>query len=176
MGNSPSPIIVPPKVSYRGWESMYAMPDLKELADLGPTIPYAFPVFDSIDEFGILNPVGGGQTVYGNTTQEEDCWIWCLTGSIYNTTTHTLAGNFSVMFYDAQREKLWMPQPINFGSSLGSAQKPFLLRKPYKMPASGELKAQVLNLAAFPAHIQVIAWGLRPDSWHPVNSKPSGAV
>jgi hypothetical protein len=174
MGNTPSPIIVPPKISYRGWESMYAMPDLGELADLGPTIVYAFPVFDSIDSIGA--PVAPGQTAYGNTTQEDECWIWCLTGSSYNPATHALAGNFSVMFYDAAREELWMKQPILFNSALGSAKQPFLFRKPYKMPSKGELKAQVLNLSAFSTHIQIIAWGLRPDRWHPVDSKPSGAA
>lgn len=174
MGNSPSRIIVPPKISYRGWESMYAMPDIRELADLGPTIVYAFPLFDSLDALG--GPVQPGQTAYGNTTQEDDCWIWCITGSSYNPATHALAGNFSVMFYDAQREELWMKQPISFASSVGSAQKPFLLRKPYKMPVSGELKAQVLNLSTFATHIQIIAWGLRPDRIDLVNSVPSGAA
>jgi hypothetical protein len=174
MGNTPSPLIVPPKISYRGWESMWAMPDLRELANLGPTIPYAFPVFDSIDVIG--GPLAPGQTAYGNTTQEDDCWIWAITGSSYNPATHALTGNFSVMFYDAQREELWMKQPLNFANAVGSAQKPFLLRKPYKMPAKGELKAQVLNLSAFSTHIQIIAWGLRPDSWKPVQSIPSGAA
>jgi len=174
MGTNPTPVLVPPKISYRGWESMYAMPDMRELAALGPTIPYAFPIFDSIDVIG--GPVAAGQTSYGNTTQEDDCWIWALTGSSYNPASHALAGNFSVMVYDAERKELWMKQPILFGSAIGSAQKPFLFRKPYKMPTQAELKTQVLNLSTFQTHIQIIAWGLRPDRWTPVQSTPSGAA
>lgn len=174
MGNTPSPLIVPPKISYRGWESMWAMPDLRELADLGPTIIYAFPIFDSID--ALAAPVGPGATAYATTTTEDDCWAWALTGSMYNPATHALAGNFSFQAVDSQREKLWTPQPIFFGSAVGSAQKPFLFRKPYKMPSQAELKVAVINLSAFAAHIQVIAWALRPDSWKPVQSVPSGAA
>lgn len=157
------------RISYRGWESPFALPSKHELDALGPNmLPFAFVPFDSTDM--ISGPVGAGATVYGSCTQEDDCWITHIVGSIINPEEPGAGGGlFTVQFYDSEREKLWTPQPLIFSSALGTARRPFFLRKPYLLPMTAEFKCSIVNLSTFAAEIQVVAWGLRKDVWKAVS-------
>lgn len=167
-GRAVPPIsFVPASASYRKWESHYALPDPRELDALGETIVYAFVPFDSQDMTG--GNIAAGVTAYGGMTQEDDCWVYALTGSSINPSSPGTSGNFTVQFYDTERQKLFQTQPILFANGLGSAQKPFWLRKPYKLPRNGQIKTAVVNLATFAAAIQVVMWGLRKDTWKAVS-------
>lgn len=157
------------RIPYRGWESHIALPMQHDLDSLGSQmIPYAFLPFSSPDMVlgGVVQP---GETAYGSCTQEDDCWITHLTGSITNPASPGAAGNFTAQFYDSERQQLWTQVPLQFGSVMGSAQKPFYLRRLYLLPSEGELKVGVVNLATFAAVIQIVAWGLRRDTWKAVS-------
>jgi len=146
----------PPLLSYRGgWEnSRDYMPDMTAIAKLGPDVmPYAFTLFDSITlAGGVLGPLQSGR---GRYATPEQCWVTHLVAS-----SSQVAG-FAVQFYDTDREELWMAQPIVFAAGLGSAQKPFWLRRPYAMPVNAQLQAKVTNLATVGNAIQIVAWGVR---------------
>lgn len=146
----------PPLLSYRaGWlNSRDYMPDLTAIAKLGfDLMPYAFTVFDSIVLAGGV--LGAQQTAYGKYSTPEDCWITHLVAS------SAQAAGFAATFYDTDREQLWSSQPILFGNKLGTAQKPFWLRRPYKMPLNAQLQAKVTNLAGVGNAVQIVCWGVR---------------
>lgn len=168
MGNTP--VIVPAKLSYRGAGSWYSLPDQDELNALGPNmLPFGFVPFSSVDMVP-GGTVGIGATAYGAMTQEDDCWITHLTGSVINPASPGASGgNFTVQFYDSERQALWMAQPFFFNNIMGSAQKPFYLRRLYKLPAQGQIKCSVVNLSPYAAEIQIVAWGLRRDLWKAVS-------
>lgn len=132
-------------------------------------LPYAFVPFSSPDMIP-GGTVGVGATAYGSMTQEDDCWITHLCGSSINPSEPGATGNFTVQFFDSERKRLWTPQPIFFANALGSAKNPFFLRRIYLLPSQGELKCAVVNLATFAAEIQVVAWGLRRDTWKAVSA------
>lgn len=158
------------RIGYRGWESHIALPMQHDLDSLGPNmIPYAFVPFDSLQmvDGGVVAP---GATAYGSCTQEDDCWITHLVGSITNPEEPGAGGgNFTVQLYDSEREELWTQVPLPFNNILGSARRPFFLRRLYLLPSAGELKCAVVNLSNFSAVIQVVAWGLRRDIWKAVS-------
>ena len=146
----------PPILSYRGgWlNSRPYMPDLTAIAKLGfDLMPYAFTVYDSINLPGGV--LGTQQTDRGKYSTPEDCWITHLVAS------SSQAAGFAIMFYDTDRQELWNAQPILAPNMLGTAQRPFWLRRPYKMPVNAQLQTKVTNLAAAGNAIQVVAWGVR---------------
>jgi len=166
-----APVIFRQTVSYRGWESPFALPLKRDLDSLGDAmIPFAFVPFNSLEMVpgGLVAP---GATVYGAITQEDDCWITHLVGSstYLNEQRAIVAGIFTLQMYDSERKKLWTPQPILFANALGSAVHPFFLRRLYLLPSQGELKCSVVNLSPANATIQVVAWGLRKDVWKAVS-------
>jgi len=146
----------PPLLSYRkGWmDSRNYLPDMTAVARLGfDVMPYAFTVFDSVTlAGGVLGPQ---QTGRGRYATPEQCWVLVLVGS-----SQQPAG-FSAQFYDTDRQELWNAQPVIFSAIVGSAQKPFFLRRPYKMPINAQLQCKVTNLATVGNAIQVVAWGVR---------------
>jgi len=143
------------RLPYRGYGSRIFLPFEQQLDALGPgMMPYAFALYDSLSMGGA---VGAQQTARGYTTQEENCWITHLVGSSQQ------AAGFVLQVYDSERKLLWTPQPIVFSNALGTAQKPFWLKKIYKLPAEGQLACRVTNLAAAANLIQVVAWGVRVD-------------
>lgn len=158
------------RINYRGWENHVALPMQHDLDSLGDNmLAYGFVPFSSPDMVQ-GGTVGIGATAYGAMTQEDDCWITHLVGSVINPASPGASGGqFTVQFYDSERQKLWTPQPLLFGTALGSAQKPFFLRRLYLLPSQGELKCAVVNLSSFAAEIQVVAWGLRRDVWKAVS-------
>jgi hypothetical protein len=161
---------VPQRISYRGWETPFALPNQHDLDSLGPNmLPFAFVPFDSVDMIpGGVVPAGG--TSYGSCTQEDDCWITHLVGSIINPQEPGAGGgSFTAQVYDSDRQKLWTPQPFLFGNLMGTARRPFFFRKPYLLPLNAELKCSIVNLSTFDAQIQVVAWGLRKDIWKAVS-------
>lgn len=158
------------RISYRGWESHISLPMQHDLDSLGDNmLAYGFVPFSSADMVP-GGTVGVGATAYGAMTQDDDCWITHLVGSIINPSEPGAGGgNFTVQFFDSERQKLWTPQPIFFNNFLGSARLPFFLRRLYLLPSQGELKCAVVNLSGFAAEIQVVAWGLRRDTWKAVS-------
>jgi hypothetical protein len=147
----------PPLLTYRGgWlNSRDYMPDLTAIAKLGfDVMPFSFVVFDTVALFpsGVLGPQ---QTAYGKYSTPEQCWLTHLTAS-----SSQVAG-FAVTFYDTDRQELWAAQPILFPCSLGSAQKPFWLRRPYVMPTNAQLQVKVTNLSGVSNAIQIACWGVR---------------
>jgi hypothetical protein len=148
----------PPLLSYRGgWlNSRPYLPDMTAIAKLGSSeklMPYAFTVYDSATLAGGV--LGAQQTDRGKYSTPEECWITHLVAS------SSQAAGFAVMFYDTDRQELWMAQPILSPNTLGTAQKPFWLRRPYKMPVNAQLQTKVTNLAAAGNAIQIVAWGVR---------------
>jgi hypothetical protein len=150
------------RLPYRGFASRIFMPFEQQLAAMGDKMPYAFLLFDSATmvDGGFI---GAQQTANGYTSQPEDCWITHLTAMSYIPQGDpTVATKFVFQIYDADRQKLWTPQPINSPNGLGTAGEPMWLKKLYRLPASQQLQCQVTSLE--PVHnsiIQVVAWGVR---------------
>jgi hypothetical protein len=159
-GNSqrnPNPF-VPQVIPYRGYiASPYHLPDPRFLMKLGNKMPFAFTLFDSASLPGGV--VGPQQTERWMTAQQPGCWILQLVAS--SVLTGEGVGDFAAMFYDTAREAIWSTMPIDFSSGLGSAQFPFILKKPYLMPDDGQIQAIITNLSLANNAIQVVAWGVR---------------
>lgn len=144
--------------AYRGYGTRVFLPNLDELAAMEGKMPYGFLPFDSASMIpsGIVTPQG---TARGYCSQPEGCYITHLVGS--SRLADGSVGNFVVQFYDTQRKALWTAQPILFANALGSAGKPFWLKRLYHLPASAQLQCRVINLSTQNNTIQVVAWGVR---------------
>lgn len=155
---APNPF-VPQILTYRGaWGSKYHLPDPNFLAALGNKMPFAFTLFDSAQ----VGAIGSQQTLRGMSSQQPGCWILQLVASSRLATDNTV-GDFVAMFYDTEREQIWSQQPIDFSNGQGSAGQPFILKKPYLMPADGQIQSKVTNLSTDNNSIQIVAWGVRDD-------------
>ena len=150
------------RLPYRGFASRIFMPFEQQLAAMGDKMPYAFLLFDAatmVDGGTVLPQTSAN----GYTSQPEDCWITHLVAS--GSPLEERGGArvpFALQIYDADRQKLWTPQPIMFQNATGNAGQPFWLKKLYRLPANQQLQCQVANLSATNANaIQVVAWGVR---------------
>ena len=95
----------------------------------------------------------------------SDFWLTSLVGS------SSLAPGFRLQMYDtAARVRLpdgsWkkgqrLGDPLNFANGLGSAQRPFLLRKPYRFTCQTPVLLRVQNqdVSGATNNIQVVAFG-----------------
>jgi hypothetical protein len=83
-----------------------------------------------------------------------DFWLTCLIG------TSSLAAGFRLQMYDSA-VSLRLGDPLNFANCLGSAQRPFFLRKPYKFTCRSPVLIRVQNQDTSGATnlIQVVAFG-----------------
>lgn len=83
-----------------------------------------------------------------------DFWLVELIGS------STLAAGFRLQMYDSATNKR-LGDPLNFANSLGSAQHPFIERKPYKFLCRSPVLVRVQNQDTSGATnlIQVVAYG-----------------
>lgn len=83
-----------------------------------------------------------------------DFWLVELVGS------SSLAPGFRLQMYDSAANKR-LGDPLNFANSLGSAQHPFILRKPYKFTCRSPVLIRVQNQDTSGAtnNIQVVAYG-----------------
>jgi hypothetical protein len=67
-----------------------------------------------------------------------DAWLTYLIGS------SSLPAGFRVQMYDTAAN-VRLGDPLNFANSLGSAQRPFILRKPYKFTCRSPILVRVQN-------------------------------
>lgn len=144
--------------AYRGYGTRVFLPNLDELAAMEGKMPYGFLPFDSVSML-TSGVVSSQATARGYTSQPDGCYITHLVGS--SVLADGTPGNFVVQFYDTLRKALWTSQPILFANSLGSAGKPFWLKRLYHLPPSAQLQCKVTNLSTQNNAIQVVAWGVR---------------
>lgn len=83
-----------------------------------------------------------------------DFWLMCLMG------TSSLAPGFRLQMYDSATNQR-LGDPLNFANGLGSAQNPFILRKPYKFTCRSPVLIRVQNqdVSGATNNIQVVAFG-----------------
>jgi hypothetical protein len=83
-----------------------------------------------------------------------DFWLTYLVGS------SSLAAGFRFQLYDSANNQR-LGDPLNFGAGLGSAQRPFILRKPYKFTCRTPILVRVQNQDTSGAtnNIQIVAVG-----------------
>lgn len=83
-----------------------------------------------------------------------DFWITAIMGS------SSLAPGFRLQMYDAANNQR-LGDPLNFANGLGSAQRPFILRKPYKLTCRTPFLVRVQNQDVTVAtnNIQVVVMG-----------------
>ena len=83
-----------------------------------------------------------------------DFWITQLVGS------SSLAPGFRVQLYDSANNQR-LGDPLNFANGLGSAARPFILRKPYKLTCRTPLLVRVQNqdVSGATNNIQVVVIG-----------------
>jgi hypothetical protein len=83
-----------------------------------------------------------------------DFWLTELIGS------SSLAPGFRLQMYDSASNKR-LGDPVNFANSLGSASRPFILRKPYKFTCRSPVLIRVQNqdVSGATNNIQVVAFG-----------------
>lgn len=81
-------------------------------------------------------------------------WLTYLLGS------STLAAGFVVQLYDSATKQR-LGDPVNFANALGSAQRPFILRKPYhfEKPSPILIRVQNLDTGGVSNRIQVVLMG-----------------
>jgi hypothetical protein len=147
--------LVPPILQYRGpWFSALHLPDQAFLDALGDKMPFAFLMYNTAtDQPGASLPAQ--QTGRGSFNAPEGAYITHLVAS------DSQAAGFMAQFFDSERQVLWNADPIFFGNGFGSAQKPYYLKRPYRVPANGLIQSKITNLATAAALIQIVAWGVR---------------
>lgn len=81
-------------------------------------------------------------------------WLTYLIGS------SSLAAGFRLQLYDSEKN-LRLGDPLNFQNELGSAQQPFILRKPHFFETRSPLLIRVQNqdVSGATNNIQVVAFG-----------------
>lgn len=132
---------------------------IEELLDsIDAIVPYFFPLYDSATSLP-SGSLGAQQTDRGQIVAQEDCWLVSLMGSA------SVAGNsFVVQLFDTEREITFMGEDIFGPAFFGTGQRQFFLKSPIHIPIGGQIESRVINLAAAPNAIQLIGFGLRPDS------------
>lgn len=81
-------------------------------------------------------------------------WLVCLIGS------STLAPGFRFQIYDSEKNQR-LGDPLNFANGLGSAARPFILRKPHFFSTRSPLLVRVQNqdVSGATNNIQIVAMG-----------------
>jgi len=125
-----------PMLSYRGpTSSPWSLPDPVLVDKLSGLLPFVFVLLDAT--------IGAQQTERSKFSQPENCYLLALVGS------SSQSPGCLVQIYDTVRQ-----QNLEI--------LPFYLRKPYQLPAAGQMQLRVINLAAADNQIQLVGWGLRP--------------
>jgi hypothetical protein len=85
-------------------------------------------------------------------TTAADAWLTYLVG------TSSLAPGFRVQLYDSATNQR-LGDPLNFANALGSAQRPFIFRKPYCFTCRSPILVRVQNqdVSGATNNIQVVA-------------------
>jgi|SRR5579864_93234 len=146
--NVNDPVFIPNVLSYRKAISHVYMPNVGELSQLNGKMPYWWPLFDAT--------VGSQQAGRNKFTVPDGCY-W----------THIVASSsqgagFVLQIYDTDRQQIFEDSPTTVSPNhAGSAQRPFWLKKVYKLPSNGQMQCRVINLAAAASAIQVVLCGVR---------------
>lgn len=146
-------------LTYRGfYGSEDHLPTEALLDEIDAIVPYWFPLYDSATSLP-SGSLGAQQTDRGQVIAQEDCWIWSLIASASQG-----ANSFVVQLYDTEREITFMDEDVFGGSFAGTALRQFFLKSPVHIPVGGQIESRVINLAAVANAIQIIGFGVRPDS------------
>ena len=132
-------------LTYRNVASAGYVPGEVSRAFLRYKVPAWYPV-----NFALTGRLNSEDRIVTST----DFWLVELVG------TSSLAAGFRLQMYDSAANKR-LGDPLNFGNSLGSAQHPFILRKPYKFTCRSPVLIRVQNQDTTNATnlIQVVAYG-----------------
>lgn len=154
--SSPDPVFIPNVLGYRKAISHVYLPNTSELQQLSGKIPYWWPLLDTA-QLGLPgNVLGPQQAARSKFTVPDGCYWTHITGS------SSQAAGFVLQIYDTDRQMIFEDSPTTISvNHLGSAQRPFWLRKVYKLPANGQMQCRVINLAQAAAAIQVVLCGVR---------------
>lgn len=132
-------------LTYRKIASAGYVPGDASRAFLRYKVPAWYPV-----SFSLAARINAEDRIVTST----DFWLLMLIGS------SSLPAGFRLQMYDtAANERLG--DPLNFGNSLGTAQHPFILRKPYKFTCRTPVLIRVQNqdVSASTNNIQVVCYG-----------------
>jgi hypothetical protein len=141
---------VNPLLSYRGFfGSPDHLPIVTLLERINAQRPFWFPFYDGT--------IGPQQTDFGQIVMQNDTWLIALMAS------SSQAAGFVAQLFDTQTQMEFEDQPISFPIHFGTAQQPFYLKKPQKLPSQGQIEARVINLASAANTIQIIGLAYRPD-------------
>ena len=143
--------MIPSVIPYRKAISHVYMPDVFELSQLVGKLPYWWPVFDSAQ----TGAIGAQQAARSKFTAPEGCFVTHIVGS------SSQAAGFALQLFDTERGEIMEDTPVVFGSHVGTAQRPYFLKKVYRLPSDGQLQCRVINLAAAPNNVQVVLCGVR---------------
>jgi hypothetical protein len=147
----------PPLLTYRGfYGSRDHLPFREALTAIRACVPFWFTIYDSQTSLG--GGIAAQDTDRGQVTVQEDCWLVSLIAS-----SQQVAG-FSAELYDSERQISFSDGPIINVNGFGTALRQFLLKKPQEIKLGGQLEARVINLATVSNIVQIIGFGLRPDS------------
>lgn len=146
--NTPSGILLPSVLPYRKSISHVYMPHDADLAQLQDKIPYWWPVLDAA--------VGSQQAARSKVTMPTGCYATHIIAS------SSQAAGFVLQIFDTERGEMMEDAPIVINSNhAGTAQRPYWLRKVYRLPSDGQIQVRVINLAKATNNIQVVLCGLR---------------
>jgi hypothetical protein len=146
-------------LTYRGfYGSEDHLPDEALAGEIDAYVPYWFPLYDSATSLP-SGSLGAQQTDRGQVIAQEDCWIFSLIASA------SVAGqSFVAQLFDTEREITFMDEDVFAGNAFGTALRQFFLKSPIHIPIGGQIESRVINLAAAPNAIQLVGFGVRPDS------------
>lgn len=145
--NAPDSVFIPNVLSYRKAISHVYMPSSEELTQLSGKIPYWWPLLDAT--------VPSQQAQRSKFTAPSGCYATHIVAS------SSQAAGFALQIFDTECGEIMEDSPIVFPAHAGSAQRPFWLKKVYKLPSDGQIQCRVINLAAAPNAIQVVLCGVR---------------
>lgn len=154
--SSPDGVFIPSVLGYRKAISHVYMPIAGELQQLAGKIPYWWPLLDTT-QLGLAgNVLPAQQAARSKFTVPDGCYWTHIVGS------SSQAAGFVLQIYDTDRQQIFEDSPTTISTNhVGSAQRPFWLRKVYKLPNSGQMQCRVINLAQAAASIQVVLCGVR---------------
>jgi hypothetical protein len=145
--NAPDSVFIPNVLPYRKAISHVYMPSIEELVQLVGKIPYWWPLFDG--------SIGAQQAARSKFTVPAGCYATHIVAS------SAQGAGFALQVFDTESGQIMEDSPAVFPNHAGSAQRPFWLKKVYKLPSDGQIQCRVINLAAVANTVQVVLCGVR---------------
>ena len=143
----PDANFIPNVLGYRKAISHVYMPTVEDLATLRGKIPYWWPLFDG--------SIGAQQAARSKFTAPDGCYVTHIVAS------SAQAAGFALQVFDTERGEIMEDSPAVFPNHAGSAQRPFWLKKVYRLPSNGQIQCRVINLATVANAVQVVLCGVR---------------